>query len=116
MKKKVLYLIVIISAILLLVSWTNLGNVFDSQESMANVSGSYPRSEAPDFFADGKFFNDMYSQNVTTISRSWAADYPADAKIFYEAYLNSSLSGETVEIPDYPLDGKLFTEQYVELR
>lgn len=114
MKNKVFYLVVMISAILLLVSWANIGNGFDSQASMMDISGSYPRSEAPDFFADAKLFNDMYQQNVATSSRSWARDYPADAKIFYEEYLNSSLSSERRDIPDYPLDGKFFVEHWTE--
>ena len=63
MKKNGLYLI-IMSAVLMLVSWNTFGKVLDTQESKTVISVSNPRSEVPDYLADGKLFNDMYLQNV----------------------------------------------------
>ena len=52
MKKNVLY-IIILSAILVLVGWTQIGKALTTQESKAVVSVSNPRVDAPDYLADG---------------------------------------------------------------
>jgi hypothetical protein len=114
MNKKVLSLIIVI-AILMLAGWTSMGNVLENQEPVEVVSKYNQRSEAPDYFADGKFFNDVFLQLVTTDSRSWTADYTADAEIFYSDYSNRSLPNAPLEIPDYPLDGKFFVEHWSEM-
>jgi len=61
MKKNVLY-IIILSAILMLVGWTQIGKALATQESKAVVSEPNLRAQVPDYFADGKFFVEQYAE------------------------------------------------------
>jgi hypothetical protein len=111
MKKHVLYLI-IVSAILMLAGWTSIGPAMDTQKPQAVVSAAFPRSEAPDYFADGQFFNEMYLQSAPSVARQAAPDYRLDAEFFNTWYRDVSASRQSVGVPDYPLDGKLFNDVY----
>ena len=115
MKKTVLYLI-ILSSILMLVSWTQIGKALDTQESIAVVSVSNLRVEVPDYPLDGKFFNDTYLEGVPSGTRLKALDYSADAVFFKEWYRDDSILRQNMGIPDYPLDGKFFVDHYAELQ
>jgi hypothetical protein len=112
MKKNVLYLI-ILASILMLVGWTQTGDVTDTQESIVIVSSSYPRMEVPDYPADGKFFSEMYLGHAPSGAHFEALDYRLDAEFFNEWYQDSLRLTPERGIPDYPLDGKLFLDQYV---
>ena len=140
MKRTVLYLM-IISVVLVLVSWINIGKAFEIQQPkvITSVENSnmdvrdYPADAAffnqwyrnnpklpsmitiPDYPEDGKFFHDMYRINNSLDNRVHVLDYTADARIFYNEYLNESSFRTNVEYPDYPLDGRFFVDHYAEL-
>jgi hypothetical protein len=113
MKKKVLFLI-ILSAILLLVGWTQIGKAISTQESKAVVSESNSRMEIPDNYADGKLFIDKYLQNAPSIANR-APDYRLDADFFNDWYRDGPMLRQNMRIPDYPMDGKFFADQYTAL-
>jgi len=112
MKKKVLYLL-IISAILMLVGWTQIGKALATQESKAVVSEPNLRAQVPDYFEDGKFFNDTYLKNAPSKTRLEALDYRLDAEIFNDWYRDVSALQPKIAIPDYPADGKFFNDMYL---
>ena len=112
MKKNVLYLIIIVSAVLMLAGWTNVGQFLDTHEPQAVVSVAIPRSKAPDYFADGKLFTDVYLQNAPAGVRQVVPDNQLDAEFFNAWYQDASMVHHNARVPDYPLDGKLFSDMY----
>ena len=111
MKKKVLSLI-IVSALLMLVSWIQIGKALGSQKSKAVILVSNPRVAIPDYRMDAVFFDDWYRDVSLLQEHLRIPDYPVDAKIYYDKYLNKAIFSENVKFLDYPLDGKFFVDHY----
>jgi hypothetical protein len=113
MKKKVLVLRRV-TALLLLVGWSQIGKALATQETNTVVIAN-PRLEVPDYPADGKLFNDLYRSNKPSGIIQEAPDYRLDAEFFSEWYRDGSRSSQNQGIPDYPLDGKVFVDHYTVL-
>jgi hypothetical protein len=113
MKKNLLYLI-IVPVVLMLAGLPNIGQAFDSQESQALVSAAFPRSDFPDYFADGKFFTEEYLHRVPAGNRQVALDYRLDAEFFNAWYRDVSASHQNKGVIDYPLDGKLYKDMFLQ--
>lgn len=114
--KKIGSILFTLSAILMLVGWSQAGRLSEENQGGESVSVSHPRIEVPDYPLDAGLFAAEYGSVSGTAARNAERDDRKDGSIFYEFYLQAERAVTRLSIPDYPLDGEFYSENIANSR